>query len=59
MKTVVRLLALFAFSFACHAQEAYPNKPIRLIVPYPPGGVAMPSRAWSHPAGARPSSNRS
>ena len=52
MKTVVRLLALFAFSFACHAQEAYPNKPIRLIVPYPPGGVGdavarMVAPGWS------------
>ena len=23
---------------ALHAQPAYPNKPLRMIVPYPPGG---------------------
>ena len=24
---------------AVHAQGAFPNKPLRIIVPYPPGGV--------------------
>jgi len=32
------VLALFAFEVA--AQETYPSKPITLIVPFPPGGVA-------------------
>jgi tripartite-type tricarboxylate transporter receptor subunit TctC len=33
------LLALCA-AFAVHAQENYPNKPVRIIVPYAAGGVA-------------------
>ena len=37
----VRILAtgaLMAFAAIAAAQQAYPNKPIRFIVPYPPGG---------------------
>ena len=34
-------LSVLASTLAVHAQEAaYPNKPIRLIVPVPPGGAA-------------------
>ncbi|MFM9969732.1 MAG: tripartite tricarboxylate transporter substrate binding protein, partial [Burkholderiales bacterium] len=40
----VALLALsFAFPFATSAQQ-YPNKPIRLVIPYPPGGVDITAR---------------
>jgi tripartite-type tricarboxylate transporter receptor subunit TctC len=31
--------ALFAFSFPAYAQSSYPNKPIRLVVPFPAGGA--------------------
>ena len=34
------LTAAFAFSALCFAQEPYPGKPITMIVPFPPGGVA-------------------
>jgi tripartite-type tricarboxylate transporter receptor subunit TctC len=52
MKALIRLLAVFALSFACHAQDTYPGKPIRLVVPYPPGGVGdavarMIAPGWS------------
>jgi tripartite-type tricarboxylate transporter receptor subunit TctC len=29
---------LLAFACAAHAQTDYPNRPIRIVVPYPPGG---------------------
>lgn len=31
-------IAMVAVSFAAHAQETYPTKPIKVVVPYPPGG---------------------
>ena len=39
----IALTALFTFSAACGAQ-AFPVKPIRVIVPYPPGGVDVLAR---------------
>lgn len=38
MKKLFLLLAVFAVSTLGHAQSAYPNKPITLVVPYPVGG---------------------
>lgn len=32
------LAAALLFAFSCFAQQDYPSHPIRLIVPYPPGG---------------------
>ena len=33
------LLAVFGGQGVAYAQDTYPNKPLRLLVPYPPGGV--------------------
>jgi len=35
----VAALVLLAWSAAALAQEAYPTKPVRLLVPYPAGGA--------------------
>src|SRR4030081_1345594 len=39
MKSLLRVACLIVcFSSACFAQQDYPNRPIPMIVPYPPGG---------------------
>ena len=44
----------FGISFGASSQEAYPTKPIRIIVPYPPGGPAdIVARALSSKMSAR------
>jgi tripartite-type tricarboxylate transporter receptor subunit TctC len=38
MKNLFLLLTVFVMSATVHAQSAFPNKPITLVVPYPVGG---------------------
>ncbi|MCC6197867.1 MAG: tripartite tricarboxylate transporter substrate binding protein [Burkholderiales bacterium] len=52
MKAIRALLALalLSLSVASAAQDAFPGKPIRLIVPYPPGGVGDATARMIAPA---------
>jgi tripartite-type tricarboxylate transporter receptor subunit TctC len=47
------VLAAFALALLCRGAHAqYPNKPIRLIVPFPPGGAAeVGARIFAQPLG--------
>jgi tripartite-type tricarboxylate transporter receptor subunit TctC len=50
MRTILKVLALALFSTTAAAQ--YPDKPIRLIVPFPPGGAAeLGARIFATPLG--------
>jgi tripartite-type tricarboxylate transporter receptor subunit TctC len=50
MRRVLAALALAVLCSGAHAQ--YPNKPIRLIVPFPPGGAAeVGARIFAQPLG--------
>ena len=40
MTRALAFLALLACSAAALAQDVYPSKPVTMIVPFPPGGVA-------------------
>ena len=50
MRRVLAAVALAVLCSGAHAQ--YPNKPIRLIVPFPPGGAAeVGARIFAQPLG--------
>src|SRR5688572_18488416 len=40
MRTICFVAALLAFAVTLDARAQYPNRPIRFIVPFPPGGTA-------------------
>jgi tripartite-type tricarboxylate transporter receptor subunit TctC len=48
-----KLVAFVALAFACSfARAQYPSKPVRLIVPFPPGGAAeLGARIFAQPLG--------
>lgn len=51
MKKLLAVLTLSALALPAFAQ--YPNKPVRLIVPFPPGGAAeLGARIYAQPLGA-------
>src|SRR6185503_14558873 len=54
MLRTLSLFALLAVSLAAQAQGDYPNKPVRLITPFNPGGaIDIYSRTLADPLGKR------
>ena len=54
MLRTLSLFALLAVAFTAHAQGDYPNKPVRLITPFNPGGaIDIYSRTLADPLGKR------
>ena len=43
LRSIALLLAAFWIAAPALAQDKYPTRPIRLIVPYPPGGSTDPT----------------
>ena len=37
MKRFVLLVAALAYAAAAVAQQPYPNRPLRIVIPWPPG----------------------
>lgn len=46
--TAVAAIAFLAGTTAAMAQQSWPNRPIKLVIPYPPGGTSDPlARSWT------------
>jgi tripartite-type tricarboxylate transporter receptor subunit TctC len=51
-RTLLTGAAMLPLGLPLHAQEAYPSRPITMIVPFPPGGVAdITGRPTAHVMG--------
>src|SRR5499426_4277843 len=54
MSRIASLFAVLLFCCAAHAQSDYPNKPVRLITPFNPGGaIDIYSRLLAEPLAKR------